>query len=67
MIAFLTSLFTLLPQIFAAVKFLVKFVSDEIDAKAKKDLANKFIDAAHKANDTGDTSDLENIFRSGNT
>ncbi len=67
MFSFLTALFTLLPQIFSFVKFLVKLVQDESDKAAKKDLAKKFVDSAHKAVDTGDTGDMEAIFRSGNT
>lgn len=66
MIAFLTALFSAVPEIISIVKTVVQFIKDEETRAAQKALAGKIADATKSAATTGDTSALENIFKSGN-
>lgn len=55
-----------LPEIISLIRSLLTFIKDEEDRAAKKALAQKFAAATKIAVQTGDTSELENIFKTGN-
>ena len=66
MVSAITTLISLLPDIIALVKKLWAWIEKENTLAAKRALLNKFTAAVEAARDTGNTSALEAIFRSGN-
>lgn len=54
---------TLVGQFFSLGRAVWNMVKEEQDRAARKALTKKFVDATHKAVNTGDTKDLEDVFK----
>ncbi len=67
MFSSIVALITSLPQLISLLISGWKLIRDELTLLEKRRLLKDFTDSTKKAVETGNTGDLENIFRSGNT
>lgn len=66
MLAAITAFFAAIPEIISVIKSLIQFIKDAETAAEQKALAQKFASAIQTSVNTGNTSELENIFKTGN-
>lgn len=67
MLAAITAFLSAIPAIISVIKSIISFIQDEETIWAKKALADKLAAGLKKGVQTGDTSDVENILKSGNS
>lgn len=66
MFSSIVALITAIPQLISLLISAWKLIQEEITAMEKRALLKDLSTATKKAVDTGDTGDLENIFKTGN-
>ncbi len=67
MLSAITAFLSAIPAIISVIKSIITFIQDEETIWAKKALADKFALGLKTAVNTGDTSNVEGILRSGNS
>jgi hypothetical protein len=65
MLAAITAFLGAIPAMISMISSLITFIKEEETAAAQKALANKVAAGIQTATQTGNTSALENIFKSG--
>lgn len=66
MLSAITAFIGAIPALISLVTTIINFIKEEETLAAKKALANNLAGAIKTASVTGDTSSLENIFKTGN-